>query len=206
MEDVLDLYTSHLSEEEPLIAMDEAALELLSHEVAPIPMHPGQDYKEDYHYDRHGVRPIFLFIDPVRGWRRVKSYEHRTRIEWAAEIRHLLDVEYPHARRVRLVCDNLNTHSIASLYQAFSAPEAHRLARRLEIHYTPRNGSWLNIAEIELSVLSRDCLHRRIPDVATLEKELAAWETERNTSLAQVKWRFSTADARIKLKHLYPHF
>ena len=153
-------------------------------------MKPGSDAKEDHHYERLGSRALFMF----------------TRFEWADEIKHLLDVEYPKARKVKLVCDNLNTHHIASLYHAFPAEEAHRLARRLEIHYTPRNGSWLNIAEIELSVLQRQCLDRRIPDDQTLEKELQAWQDERNQEHAQVHWRFSTQDARIKLHHLYPHF
>lgn len=206
MEDILDVYTAVHTEEEPLICMDEAAVQLTDHVKNPIPLQPGQDPKEDYHYERHGSCPIFLFIDPIKGWRRVKSYERRTRIEWAEEIRHLLEHEYPHAKKIKLVCDNLNTHHIASLYQAFPAPIAHRLARRLEIHYTPRNGSWLNIAETELSVLHQQCLDRRIPSQEILTQELQSWEEERNATSAQVKWRFSTEDARIKLHHLYPQF
>ena len=206
MEDVLDVYTSEHSEEEPLICMDEAALELKGDRVEPIPLTPGNDTKEDYHYERNGSRPIFLFVDPIKGWRRVKSYEHRTRIEWAEEVPHLLEVEYPKAKKVKLVCDNLNTHHIGSLYHAFSAEDAHRLAKRLEIHYTPRNGSWLNIAEIEISVLHQQCLDRRIKDDLTLQRELNAWQEQRNLKQAQVHWRFTTDDARIKLHHLYPHF
>ena len=203
---MLDIYTSEHSEEEPLICMDEAALELKGDRVKPLPLKPGSDTKEDYHYERYGSRAVFLFVDPIEGWRRVKSYEHRTRLEWAEEIKHLLTVDYPHARKIKLVCDNLNTHNIASLYYAFPAPEAHQLARSRSIHYTPRNGSWLNIAEIELSVLHQQCLDRRIPDDITLSEELQAWQDERNTTHGQVHWRFSTADARIKLHHLYPQF
>jgi hypothetical protein len=206
MEEVLDVYTTPYNPEEPLICMDEAVVELQADVVPSLALEPGQDAKEDYHYDRRGTRPIFLFIEPFRSWRRVKSYEHRTRIELAHEIRHVLDVEYPNVRKVKLICDNLNTHHISSLYETFPAEEAHRLARRLEIHYTPRNGNWLNIAEIELSVLHQQCLDRRISDEVTLEKELQAWQQERNQSHAQVKWQFSTEDARIKLHHLYPQF
>jgi len=145
-----------------------------------------------------------MFFDPVRGWRRVSSREHRTRLDWAEEVRQLLDEDYPNARKVKLLCDNLNTHHIASLYEAFSAEEAHRLARRLEIYYTPRNGSWLNVTEIELSVLHQQCLKRRIDNPHTLELEIAAWQHQRNLEAAQVRWRFTTEDARIKLSHLYP--
>jgi DDE superfamily endonuclease len=168
MEEILDLYTAEHSEEEPLIAMDEAAVQLLAQVYEPRPLHPRQVAAEDYHYERHGVQALFVFFDPVRGWRRVSRREQRTRVDWAEEVRRLLDEEYPHARKVKLVCDNLNTHHVASLYAAFPPAEAHRLARRLELHHTPRNGSWLNVSEIELSVLSEQCLHRRIPDVATL--------------------------------------
>lgn len=204
MEVILDLYTAEHTEEEPLIVMDEASKQLLKHVHDPIPMEVGCDAKEDYHYERNGVRSLFMFFDPVKGWRRVSSRERRTAIDWAEEIKQLLDVDYPHAKKVKLVCDNLNTHHIASLYKAFPADEAHRLARRLEIYFTPRNGSWLNIAEIELSVLEKQCLDRRIPDADTLDSEMLAWETQRNQELVKVHWRFTTEDARIKLKHLYP--
>lgn len=157
MENVLDLYTAHHCQHEPLICMDEAALELTADVYDSIPIQPSQDRKEDYHYERLGSRAVFLFIDQIRGWRRVQHYEHRTRIEWAEEVRHLLEVEYPKAKKVKLVCDHLNTHHIGSLYHAFAAEDAHRLAKRLEIHYTPRNGSWFNIAEIEISVFHRQC-------------------------------------------------
>jgi hypothetical protein len=200
MEDVLDLYTAEHSVEEPLIAMDEASKPLLAQVYEPLLLAPGQVAKEDYHYERQGVRALFMFFDPLRGWRRVSSREHRTRIDWAEESKRLLDEDYPQARKVKLVCDNLNTHHIASLYEAFDPAEA----RRLEIHYTPRNGSWLNVAEIELSILSEQCLSRRIPDDTTLKAELEAWQKARNTEASTVTWRFTTQNARIKLRRLYP--
>jgi hypothetical protein len=204
MEDVLDLYTSPHSEEEPMICMDEASKQLLDHVYAPIPIRPGQPAKEDYHYERRGVRAIFMFFDPLRGWRRVSTREHRTRVDWAEEVKQLLDEDYPQARKVKLVCDNLNIHHPASLYEAFEPAEARRLAQRLEFHFTPRNGSWLNVAEIELSVLSEQCLKRRIADGATLDSEIAAWNESRNREGGKVNWRFTTDDARLKLRHLYP--
>lgn len=204
METVLDVYTAEHTEEEPLIAMDEAAKQLIADVREPIPMAPGRPRREDYHYERRGVQALFLFFDPRRGWRRVSCRDSRTRVDWAEEIKRLLDKDYPHARKVKLVCDNLNTHSIASLYEAFPAAEAHRLARRLEIIHTPRNGSWLNIAEIELSVLERQCLDRRIGSVDELAAACAAWERDRNSDASRVIWRFKTEDARVKLRHLYP--
>jgi DDE superfamily endonuclease len=204
MEDVLDLYVARHTEEEPLIAMDEASKQLLQDEKAPEPMVPGEPLREDYHYERCGVQALFMFFDPLRGWRRVSVRDSRTRVDWAEEIRRLLEEDYPYARRVKLVCDNLNTHSIASLYEAFPAEQARRLARRLEIHHTPRNGSWLNVAEIELSVLSRQCLDRRIGSSAQLVRETKAWEAARNADGSRVIWRFTTEDARTRLWHLYP--
>ncbi len=204
MEDVLDVYAGEHSAEEPLICMDESSKQLLADEQEPIDPAPGRPAREDYHYERNGVQSIFLFFDPIAGTRRVSCRESRTRTDWAEEIRRLLDEDYPGARKVKLVCDNLNTHHIASLYAAFPAAEARRLARRLEIHYTPRNGSWLNVAEIELSVLSRQCLDRRIATAEELAAECAAWERRRNAQGSRVIWRFTTADARIKLRHLYP--
>jgi hypothetical protein len=206
MEVVLDLYSMEPCEEEPLIAMDEASKQLLGEVYPPIAMQPGQDKKEDYHYEREGVQALFMFIDPHRGWRRVSSRDNRTRIDWAEEVRQLLDEDYPEARKVKLLSDNLNTHNIASLYEAFPAPEAHRLARRLELYHTPRNGSWLNIAETELSVLSKQCLDRRIPSTEKLKEELKAWQKVRNQKTSKVIWKFKTIDARVKLKHLYPVF
>ena len=204
MEDVLDLYAQAHTDEEPLICMDEASKQLLRDVAEPIPMSPGRPRREDYHYERRGVQALFMFFDPIRGWRRVEACDSRTRIDWAEQIRKLLDEDYPRARKVKLVCDNLNTHSIASLYEAFPAEEAHRLARRLEIHYTPRNGSWLNVAEIELSILSRQCLNRRIGGPDELTRELDRWQGERNANQAAVNWRFTSADARTRLRTLYP--
>jgi hypothetical protein len=204
MEEVLDVYMLPPSEEIPLVCMDEASKQLLCDEQPTTPAAPGRPVREDYHYERGGTQAIFMFFDPHRGWRRVSCREHRTRIDWAEEIKRLLTEDYPTAPKVRLVCDNLNTHTIASLYEAFPAEEAHRLARRLEIHYTPRNGSWLNVAEIELSVLTRQCLDRRIGSAEELASETAAWQTERNRIAAKVRWQFTTADARVRLHRLYP--
>jgi hypothetical protein len=207
MEDVLDVYVATTYDDKhPLIAMDEASKELHRDlpDCEPLPLQPGQPMREDYHYERRGVQALFMFFDPLRGWRRVSCRDSRTRLDWAEEIRRLLDEDYPKAKKVTLVCDNLNTHDIASLYLAFGAEEAHRLARRLEIHYTPRNGSWLNVAEIELSVLSAQCLDRRIGNAAALRKEVETWQNERNQDACRVVWRFTTEQARIKLRHLYP--
>ena len=206
MEIVLDLYSEVHNEDEPLICMDEAAVQLQGHLYDPVNIKPSEDQKEDYHYTSEGVQAIFMFLDPIAGWRRVSNRDHRTRVDWAEEIRQLLDEDYPQARKVKLLCDNLNTHNIASLYEAFPAEEAHRLARRLEIYYTPRNGSWLNVAETELSVLSQQCLDQRIPSAEKLTRELAAWQERRNGSMSRVVWRFTTEQARVKLKHLYPIF
>ncbi len=202
MEEVLDLYVAPASAEEPLLCMDEAAKQLLSGDA--LPLTPGQVVKEDYHYERHGVQALFLFFDPLRGWRRVSACESRTQIDWALQVRQLLEVDYPEARKIKLVCDNLNTHSKASLYKAFPPEVAGRLARRLEICHTPRNGSWLNMAEIELSVLARQCLNRRIGSAAELQRELDAWQRARNAVGSRIIWRFTTEQARIKLRHLYP--
>lgn len=204
MEEVLDEYTKPPSDDEPLVCMDEASKQLLRDCEPSLPMKPGQPKREDYHYERRGTQAIFCFFDPHRGWRRVTTRDSRTRVDFAEEVRHLLDVEYPNAKKVRLVCDNLNTHGKASLYEAFPPDEAHRLAQRLEFHHTPRNGSWLNVAEIELSVLARQCLDCRIGSETQLRKEIDAWTAERNENHAKVVWHLTTADARIQLKKLYP--
>lgn len=206
MEDVLDVYAEAEVADEPLVCMDEAAVQLLGHEKPPLPMKPGTPAREDYHYTRGGTQAIFMFFAPLLGWRRVTSNARRTRQDWAEQIKRLVDEDFPKARRIKLVCDNLNTHTIASLYQTFAPAEAHRLARKLDIHYTPRNGSWLNVAEIELSILTRQCLDRRIPDATTLDAELTQWNTARNATASNVNWRFTTPDARIKLHRLYPTF
>ena len=171
---------------------------------APLSGRPGQLEKYDTEYERNGVSNLFLFFEPLTGKRYVNVTEQRTAVDWAQQIQELVDIRYPHAERLTLVMDNLNTHVGASLYKAFAPQEARRLLDKLEIHYTPKHGSWLNMAELELSVLSRQCLDRRIPDQATLEQEVKAWEARRNASPAPVKWRFTTTDARIKLKRLYP--
>ena len=204
MEQVLDVYARPLNKDEPLVNMDEASKELHEHLYAPMPVAPGHPCREDDKYERHGTRAVFMFFAPLLGWRRVTASAHRTRIDWAHQIKRLLEEDFPQAQKIHLVCDNLNTHDIASLYEAFPAEQAHRLARRLDLIHTPRNGSWLNVAEIELSVLSRQCLHRRIGDDQTLRHELQAWNTKRNRQASKVTWRFTTTDARIKLRHLYP--
>lgn len=201
---MLDAYAWPLNEDEPFVNMDETCKELHDHVQPPMPVAPGQPYRQDDKYERNGTRSLFMFFAPHLGWRRVSVSEHRTRIDWAHQIKRLLDEDFPQARKVHVVCDNLNTHSIASLYEAFPAEEAHRLAQRLHLIYTPRNGSWLNVAEIELSILSRQCLDRRIPDEPTLDREVQAWTTTRNREASKVTWQFTTADARIKLRHLYP--
>lgn len=206
MEDVLDVYAAPQDPDEPLVCMDEASTQLLGHEKPPLPMTPGTPAREDFHYLRGGVQSIFMFFAPLLGWRRVTSSAHRTRTDWAQQIKRLVDEDFPQARKIRLVCDNLNTHHIASLYETFEPAEAHRLARKLDIHYTPRNGSWLNVAEIELAILTRQCLDRRIKDVPTLDAELTQWNVDRNVTASKVNWRFTTADARIKLRRLYPTF
>lgn len=186
MEVVLDEYTRPPDPNQPLICMDEASKELYGHRYPPIPSQPGHDAKEDYHYTRAGVRSLFMFFDPHRGWRRVSIREHRTSEDWALEIRHLLEVDYPEVEKIRLLSDNLNTHSITSLYKTFPAPEAHAHARRLEIVHTPRNGSWLNVAKTELSVLSQQCLKRRLESAEKLEHEVVVWQQERNEKRAKV--------------------
>jgi hypothetical protein len=205
MEQVLDTYEIAPSEEEPLIAMDEASKQIVGDVYTPLPMEPGRLLREDHHYVRQGTQALFMFVDPHRGWRRVSSRDTRKRVDWAEEMRHLLEVDYPHAKKIRLVCDNLNTHSIASFYERYDAETAHRLARRLEIIHTPRNGSWLNIAEIELSVLHRDCLDRRFSSIQEMIDEIAAWQTRRNQAVVKINWHFRTGDARIKLHGIYPN-
>lgn len=204
MKKVLDVYCESFDDEHPLICMDEAAKQIISDVDPALPMSPGHVRREDHHYERQGVRALFLFFDPLRGWRRVSSREARRRVEWAEEIQRLLDEDYPHAQLITLVCDNLNTHDIGSLYAAFDAETAHGLARRLRLIHTPRNGSWLNMAEIELSILTRQCIGRRFDNPQQMEQAIAAWQQQRNDSHAGAHWRFTTADARIKLRNLYP--
>ena len=204
MEDVLEVYARPHDPQVPVVCMDEKPYQLLDHARDPIPMRPGYDRKEDSEYVRRGTCSIFVWAEPLKGRRRVHARPRRTRIDWAHEVERLLTVDYPDATKVVLVMDNLNTHTLGSLYEAFPPAHARALAERIDIHHTPRHGSWLNIAEIELSRLTRQCLDRRIGDLEVLNTELAAWQNETNTDQRQVNWHFTTADARTKLRHLYP--
>ena len=204
MEDVLDVYQRPYDPKRPQVCLDEASLQLLSDARAPLPLEPGQVERFDSEYVREGTRNLFLLFEPLAGWRHVEVTERRTRIEFAHMVRYLVDVRYPEAEAIVLVLDQLNTHSAASLYQAFPPEEAKRLAQKVEIHHTPKHGSWLNMAEIELSVLARQCLADRMQSPAHLQQQVAAWEERRNQSTVRVDWRFTTADARIRLKRLYP--
>ena len=206
MEDVLDVYERPADPAHPVVCLDETSRQLLADARPPRPPVPGHPARSDPEYRRGGVANVFLVTEPLRGWRAVLVGAQRTRLDFAACVKELLDVHYPDAERVVLVMDQLNTHSPASLYAAFPPDEARRLAARLEVHHTPRHGSWLNVAEIELAVLQRQCLARRLPDRETMAREVAAWATRRNTAHAAVDWRFTAADARSKLKHLYPSF
>jgi hypothetical protein len=204
MEDVLAVYARPYDPRRPVVCMDEKPYQLLDHARTPVPAGPGHDLKVDSEYVRHGTCSIFCWVEPLRGWRRVDAMPRRTKIDWAQQVKHLLTVDYPDAETVVLVMDNLNTHGIASLYEAFEPSEAFALAQRIEIHHTPKHGSWLNIAEIELSALTRQCLDRRIGDLGVLNAELTAWQHATNADQRQVEWQFTTDDARIKLRHLYP--
>ncbi len=204
MEDVLDVYTRPYDPMRPLVCMDETSKQLLGETHAPLPMEAGKVERIDYEYSRGGVGNVFLFSEPLEGRRWVHVSEHRTKLDWAECVKELVDVRYPEAERIVMVADNLNIHSPASLYEAYPPEEAKRLADKLEIHHTPKHGSWLNIAEIELSVLGRQCLSRRIPDLDGLVEAVATWEERRNRMGGKVDWRFTTQDARIKLRKLYP--
>lgn len=204
MEDVLDVYQLPPDPSVPVVCMDETSKQLVAEISNPIPAAPGREARADYEYKRNGTANIFMFVEPLAGTRRALVTDQRTMVDWALAVREMLDVHYPDAALVRLVMDNLNTHTIGSLYEAFAPEEARRLAKRLEIHYTPKHGSWLNIAECELSVLSRQCLDRRIPTKHDLEREVRAWETDRNESTVGVVWQFTTEKARVKLRRLYP--
>jgi hypothetical protein len=204
MEDVLDVYCRPFDARFPVVNMDEQPVQLLSHKREPMPGRPGRVAREDYEYKREGTASVFLFTEPLGGWRRVNARPRRTAVDWAEEMRELLEEDYADAEKVVLVCDNLNTHTVASFYKAFPPEIARRLRERLEIHYTPKHGSWLNIAECELSVLTMQCLDRRIATLAELRHEITAWALDRNAMQKGVDWRFTTEDARIKLNHLYP--
>jgi len=204
MEDVLDVYARPFDPTRPVVCFDESNKEQHIEVITPLPMEQGEPERFESEFERNGVSNLFMFFAPLHNWRHVKVTDRRTNADWAECMRELVDVHFPEAAQVVVVQDNLNTHTPAALYSAFPPEEAKRIWDRLEFHYTPKHGSWLNMAEIELSVLSRQCLKRRIPDQPTLIQETAAWEARRNTSGATVEWRFTTADARIKLKKLYP--
>lgn len=206
MEGVLELYREPYDPARPVVCMDETSKQLVGETRMPIAASPGRPRRVDYEYERRGTADIFIFTEPLGNWRCAEVTETRTRIDWAMQIKTLVDVYYPEATVIRLVMDNLNTHTLGSLYEAFPPEEARRIAQKLEIHYTPKHGSWLNIAEIELRVLTVQCLNRRIGDAAMLRREVHAWEAQRNASDARVDWQFTSEDARIHLKQLYPRF
>jgi transposase len=204
MEDILALYTQPEDPQRPLVCMDEMPKQLLCDVQAPIPIRTERPLRVDYEYRRNGVANLFMFFEPFRGQRHIQVTDTRARLDWAAAMRELSDEIHPEAEKIVVVLDNLNTHTPAAFYLAFEPEEARRLVNRFEFHFTPKHGSWLNMAEIEFSVLSRQCLKRRIPDEPTLDWEVQAWTRERNSKVVKVDWRFCTADARIKLKRLYP--
>ena len=204
MEDVLEVYHRPYDEKRPLVCIDEASKQLVGEVTEPIPAGPGQPERFDYEYTRNGTANLFMISEPLLGWRAAHVTERRTAVDFAEVVRWLVEEVHEEAEKVVPVMDNLNTHRIASLYEAFPPERARRIAERLEIHHTPVHGSWLNMAEIELSVLARQCLGRRIESKEELERPVAAWEEERNERMVEVKWQFTTADARIKLRRLYP--
>lgn len=204
MENVLEVYHRPYDPKRPVVCMDETSKQLVKETRTPPLVAPGHMERFDYEYQRNGTANVFMFCEPLAGRRRVTVTDRRTQCDWAEQVRTLLDVRYPRAERVTLVMDNLNTHSTASLYEAFEPAEARRLIARLDVVHTPKHGSWLNLAEIELSVLSRQCIGGRVPDKPTLVTAVDRWQRDRNTSRATIDWQFTTADARIKLRRLYP--
>ncbi len=204
MEDVLDVYHRPYDPARPVVALDEASKQLVGEAVQPLPAEPGRPERFDYEYVRNGTANLFMLSEPLAGWRHVAVTDRRTAKDFAEVVRWLAEDVYPQAERVVLVMDNLNTHKLASLYEAFEPERARRIAERIEVHHTPKHGSWLNVAEIELSVLARQCLDRRIGSVEELVAEVDTWENERNDREVGVKWQFTTADARVKLRRLYP--
>ena len=204
MEDVLEVYHRQFEDNEVLVCMDETSKQQVKGTRSPLAPRPGAAMAYDYEYERNGVSNLFMLFAPLEGWRRVEVTDQRTKVDWARVVRQLVDVDYPDKDRIVLVMDNLNTHRLSSLYQALEPAEARRIAEKLEIHYTPKHGSWLNMAEIELGVLARQCLDRRIPYQEILKHETQAWWDQRNRDAIRADWRFTTQDARIKLKSLYP--
>jgi hypothetical protein len=206
MEDVLETYQRPRDPDRPLVCLDETSKQLVAETRAPIPAKPGQTARYDYEYERNGVANIFMMFAPLEGWRHVEVTDRHAAVDYAQVLKELSDIHFPDAKQIVLVQDNLNTRTPASLYAAFPAPEARRLAQRFEWHYTPKHGSWLDMAESELAVLTNQCLSRRIPDKPTLTREVAAWQAHRNCHHAKANWQFKTDDARVKLKRLYPQF
>jgi hypothetical protein len=206
MEDVLETYQKPRDSDRPLVCVDETSKQLIVETRKPIPAKRGRVARHDYEYERNGVANIFMMFAPLEGWREVKVTDHHAAIDYAQVLKELSDVHFPNAKQIVLVQDNLSTHTAASLYAAFPADEARRLVKRFEWHYTPKHGSWLDMAESELGVLSSQCLSRRIPDKQILEREVAAWRDHRNTHHAKADWQFTTDDARVRLKRLYPSF
>jgi hypothetical protein len=204
MENVLEVYKWPYDPVIPVVCMDEQPTQLIKETRMKMAVEPGKPERVDYEYERNGTAANFMFTEPLGSWRKVNVRQQKTSVDWANEIKELLDNDYPKVQKVVLICDNLNTHKIASLYEAFEPKEALRLAQRLEIQYTPKHGSWLNVAEIELSVFTKQCLDRRIPDMTTLQQEAKAWYRKRNANQKAVDWQFSTENARVKLKRLYP--
>ena len=208
MEDVLEAYHRQYGDNEVLVCLDETSKQQTKETRLPCPARPGAsgvyDYEYEYEYERNGVSNLFMLFAPLEGWRWVEVTDRRTKADWARVVKQLVDVDYAHKDRIVLVMDNLNTHHPASLYEAFEPAEARRIAERLEVHYTPKHGSWLNMAEIEIGVMARQCLDRRISDQSTLRREIEVWQDRRNRDTIRVNWRFTTADARIKLQSLYP--
>lgn len=204
MEDVLDLYAEPYDPQRPVVCFDESPVQLVSETRSPLPIRPGRIVCYDYEYKREGTANLFLFVQPLLGWRQVNVTARRTKQDFARQMKLLVDVYLPDVNLIRLVVDNLNTHTPASLYEAFAPAEARRITRKLEFHYTPKHGSWLNIAECEFAVLTTQCLDRRIPDAITLSREIDAWQTKRNQYKTKINWQFDTASARVKLKRLYP--
>ena len=206
MEDVLDLYHADYDPDHPVVCFGETSRQLVADKRPVIGAKPGRVERYDYEYKRNGTRNLFMFCEPKAGWRHVEVTERRTAVDFAHQMRWLVDDAYPHTETIRLVLDNLNTHKLGSLYDAFKPAEARRIAKRLEFHYTPLHGSWLNMAEIELSVFSNQCLNRRISNEVILKREVSALERKRNEAVAVIDWRFSTQDARTKLQHIYPSY
>lgn len=206
MEDVLAVYTKPRDPRQPLVCLDEASRQLIRETRRPLPMRPGQPARVDYEYERNGTANLFMIFAPLEGWRRVKVTDRRTALDYAHVLKDIADLYFPEAAKITLMQDNLNTHKPASLYEAFPPAEARRLVERFEWHYTPKHGSWLNMAESELGILARQCLGERLPDLQTLIRQISAWQKYRNKNHAKADWQFTTSDARVKLKHLYPSF